>query len=168
MINHHTTNLETQMLKGIARVSLLAAMLAAPRIALAQATLAGKWNTDFDTGIRNENGEIRSLGKRAATMTLTVKGDSVLGTWQIAAEGTSASPAPIHLKGTKTGNTVQLRSDPVERTVNMGDGPQQVKMIAIYKFELNGDALTGTAQNSSGDGQFDGPEMPFAAKRAKV
>lgn len=140
---------------------------AMPRIARAQGSLAGTWNTEFATRVTMENGTLTAAETRKATMILTVKGDSILGTWVVAAEGASPAQAPVRLRGTRSGGKFELRSDPVERTVNMGQGPQQVKMVSVYKFEMRGDVLEGTSQNTSSDGSFDGPELQFSAKRAK-
>ena len=140
--------------------------LAGAHQASAQGSMAGVWTTQFDIGIRTENGVETSLGKREARITLAVHGDSVTGTWQVAAQDGTA-PSPVHLNGTRSGNKAELRSEPVERTLDMGDGPRPVKMVSVYKFELSGDALAGTSQNVATDGSFDGPERPFAATRVK-
>lgn len=154
-------------MKRAAVAAVLGLVLAAPRGAMAQAPIAGSWSTEFDIGIRNENGVETSMGKRQATMTLTVKGDSVVGTWQVAADG-GAAPAPVRLRGTRTGNKVVLRADPVTHTVNVGDGDRTVKMVAIYRLEVRGDWLEGTSQNTADDGSLDGPERQFSAKRVKL
>ena len=147
-------------------MAVLAMAAAAHQSALAQASVAGKWVTEFDIGIRNENGVETSMGKRQATITLTLKGDSVSGTWQAAAvEG--STPAPVSLKGTIAGGKVKLQSDPVEHTVRMNDDEQQVKIVSYYTFELHGDLLSGTTRNSSVDGSFNGPDREFSAKRSK-
>ena len=132
----------------------------------AQASVAGAWATEFDIGIRNENGVETSMGTRQATMTLRVAGDSVFGTWQVAPQGGS-TPAPVALSGSLHGTKLQLRAEPVQHTVNLGDGDRAVKMVAVYRLELRGDQLVGTSQNTSSDGSFDGPERAFVARRVK-
>jgi hypothetical protein len=133
----------------------------------AQASPAGTWATDFDIGIRNENGVETSMGKRAATMTLTLQGDSVFGKWQVAADSSGAAPAPIKLKGVRAGNKVALQAEPVERTVRMNDDEQRVKMVTTYTLELKGDSLEGTTRVAALDGSFEGGDRPFLAKRTK-
>jgi len=135
--------------------------------ARAQGTIAGKWTTDYPTGIRNENGEVAVSSSRPATMTLTLKGDSVLGTWQLSAPAGGAAPAALHMVGKRTGTKFVLQDDAVERTVNMGEGPKQVKMFTRWEFEVKGDVLEGVQHNLSPDGSFEGPELPFTAKRVK-
>jgi len=134
----------------------------------AQGTLAGKWTTDYPTGIRNENGEIAVSASRPATLTLTMKGDSVTGTWQLAAPAGGAAPAATHILGKRSGTKFVMRNEAVERTINMGEGPKQVQMFTQWDFELKGDELVGTQKNMSPDGSFEGPELPFSAKRAKA
>jgi hypothetical protein len=133
----------------------------------AQASVAGTWLTEFDTGIRIENGVETSMGRRQATLTLTLKGDSVLGTWQVAAQPNSPTPAPIKLRGTRSGTTVTLQADPVERTVRMNDDEQRLQMTSTYTFDLRGDELVGSTRNTFSDRSFDGPERSFSAKRTK-
>ena len=76
------------------------------------------------------------MGKRAATMTLTLKGDSVYGSWQVAPDSSGPAPAPVKLSGVRTGTRVALRAEPVERTVRMNDDEQRVKMVTTYALEL--------------------------------
>ena len=134
----------------------------------AQGTVAGKWTTDYPTGIRNENGEIVVSASRPATMTLTLKGDSVIGTWQMSAAAGGTAPAPTHMTGKRSGTKFVIRNEAVERTVNMGEGPKQVQMFTQWDFEVKGETLVGTQKNMSPDGSFEGPELPFSAKRAKA
>jgi len=134
----------------------------------AQGTLAGKWTTDYPTGIRNENGEIAVSASRPATMTLAMKGDSVTGTWQLAAPAGGAAPAATRITGKRSGTKFMMRNEAIERTINMGEGPKQVQMFTQWDFELKGDELVGTQKNLSPDGSFEGPELPFSAKRAKA
>jgi hypothetical protein len=135
--------------------------------AAAQSGAAGRWTTEFDTGIRNENGVETSMGKRQATLTLTVQGDSVLGSWLAAPADGAPSPVPIKLKGTVSGARVVLESEPVERTVRINDDEQKVRMVTSYAFEVRGDSLVGTTRVSALDHSFDSPDHPFLAKRLK-
>ena len=150
------------------RFATVAALILATTLqhpAAAQSGVAGRWSTEFDIGIRNENGIEMSMGKRAATMTLTMKGDSIVGTWQAAADSSGTLPAPIHLAGTATGTTMVLRSEPVERTVRMNDDEQKVKLFTTYRLTLQGDKLDGTSTVAALDGSFEGNARPFSAKR---
>jgi len=133
----------------------------------AQASVAGTWLTEFDIGIRNENGVETSMGKRQATITLTLKGDSVLGSWQVLPDSSGKAPAPIKLRGIRSSTKVTLQADPVERTVRMNDDEQRLQMTSTYAFDLRGDELVGTTRNIFSDHSFDGPERSFSAKRAK-
>jgi hypothetical protein len=154
------------MTKFLATAALALGLLA-PRPGAAQSGPAGRWSTEFDTGIRNENGVESSMGKRQATMTLTVKGDSVLGTWLAAPADGAPAPAPIMLKGTARGAHVTLEAEPVERTVRINDDEQRVRMVSSYSFEVRGDSLVGTTRVSAPDHSFDSPDRPFAATRVK-
>jgi hypothetical protein len=145
----------------------LALMSLALRPGAAQSGPAGRWTTEFDTGIRTENGIETSMGKRQATMTLTVKGDSVVGTWLAAPADGAPTPTPIKLKGTVSGTRVILASEPVERHVRINDDEQVVKMVSSYTFEIRGDSLVGTTRVSAPDHSFDSPDRPFLAKRMK-
>ncbi len=151
-----------------AAVLTLALLATAGRTASAQGDVAGIWRTEFDIGIRSENGVETSMGKREATMTLTLKGDSVYGTWQVVAPEGATAPPQIRLSGIRSGNKVTLQSEPVERTVRMNDEEQRVKMISGYTFEVSSDALTGTTRTWAADHAFDPPERPFSAKRVKT
>ncbi len=154
-------------MKLFTAITALALLTATNRPAIAQSTPAGTWNTEFDIGIRNQNGVETSMGKRAATMTLTLKGDSVYGSWQVAPDSSGPAPAPIKLSGIRAGTKVTLRAEPVERTVRMNDDEQRVKMVTSYNLEFRGDALDGTSKVSALDGSFESNDRPFSAKRAK-
>lgn len=144
---------------GLALMSLVA------RPASAQSSLAGRWTTEFDIGIRNENGVETSMGKRQATLTLTLKGDSVIGTWLAAPADGASTSAPMKLKGTVSGSHVILEAEPVERTVRINDDEQRVRMVTSYSFEIHGDSLIGTTRVSAPDHSFDSPDRRFVAKR---
>ena len=150
------------MVPGLVLVGLTAGAQPAP----AQGTIAGSWSTEFDIGIRMENGVESSMGKRQATMKLMLQGDSVFGIWQVAAQG-GATPSPVRLRGTRSGNKLSLRADPVAHTMNMGDGDRRVELVATYSLEVRGDSLVGTSRDTTNDGSFDSPERPFSATRIK-
>jgi hypothetical protein len=151
----------------IVAVAALALVSLAPGRGTAQSGPAGRWTTEFDTGIRNENGVETSMGKRQATMTLTVTVDSVTGSWLVAPVDGAPAPAPIKLKGTVRGTHVLLESEPIERTVRINDDEQRVRMASSYTFEVRGDSLVGTTRVSALDHSFDSPDRPFVAKRLK-
>lgn len=154
------------MTKLVATAALALVSLAA-KPGAAQSGPAGTWTTEFDIGIRNENGVETSMGKRQATMTLTLKGDSVVGTWLVAAETGAPAPAPIKLWGTVSGTRVVLQTEPVERTVRINDDEQRVRMVSSYSFDVRGDSLVGTTRVSAPDHAFDSPDRPFLATRLK-
>jgi hypothetical protein len=154
-------------MKTFTAVAVLALATTLHRPAAAQASPAGTWSTEFDIGIRNENGVETSMGKRAATMTLTLKGDSVFGSWQVAPDSSGPAPAPIKLSGVRAGTKVTLRAEPVERTVRMNDEESRVKMVTTYSLELRGDTLDGSSRVSALDGSFESNDRPFSARRAK-
>lgn len=149
--------------KTVIAVALLTGLAAGS--ARAQASAAGTWNTEFDIGIRNENGVETSMGKRKATMTLTLKGDSVLGVWQVAPDSTGRKPAPVALMGVRSGAKLTIASEPVERTVRINDEEQRVKIVTTYYLELRGDELVGNSELKSAEHIM---ERPFLAKRQKM
>lgn len=144
-------------------VGMLSAAVVMP--ARAQGSLAGTWNTSVDVGMRIENGVETSMGKRPAVMTLTVKGDSVLGTWTLPADGSSPAVPPNPLRGTRVGNKVTLKADPIERSRNINGETQLVKLVNSFAFELKGDSLVGTSKVSALDGSFESSDREFLAKR---
>jgi hypothetical protein len=154
------------MLRLVAALSLALVGLA-PRPGTAQSGLAGTWITEFDIGIRNENGVETSMGKRQATLILAVAGDSVTGTWQPKGDGNGPAPSALHVRGTRSGAKVALAGDPVERTVSINGDDQRVKMMTTWSFELRGDTLEGTTRTRALDGSFEGTDRPFTAKREK-
>lgn len=154
------------MTKLVATAALVLVSLGA-RPGAAQSGPAGRWSTEFDTGIRNENGVETSMGKRQATMTLTVTGDSVIGSWLAAPVDGAPASAPVKLRGTVRGTHVLLEAEPIERTVRINDDEQRVRMVSSYSFEVRGDSLVGTTHVSALDHSFDSPDRPFVAKRVK-
>jgi hypothetical protein len=136
-----------------------------PHAAHAQGAVAGRWTTTFDIGLRNENGTETSMGKRGATMTLTMQGDSVLGTWQVDAGPDGKLPAAVTLHGMVANGKVQLQSDPVERTLRMNDDEMKVHLISTYAFTVRGDSAIGTTCTHDAEGMMDGVDRGFVAVR---
>jgi hypothetical protein len=162
--NIHQLYLENMMRKyGMAAAVMIAVMAKS----VSGQGLAGTWNTTVDVGMRIENGVETSMGTRPAIMMLTVKGDSVLGTWVLPADGSSPAIPANKVRGMRNGNKVTLTADPIERTRNINGETQSVKLVASYAFELKGDVLEGTTRVSAADGSFATSDRPFTAKRAK-
>jgi hypothetical protein len=154
------------MMRSVALLAMVAGF-AAPRMAIAQGSIAGTWSTEFDIGIRNENGVETSMGKRQATLVLTLKGDSVFGSWTVAAAAGLPSPPAVKISGVRSGSKFVFQQEPVERTVNSNGEERRIKMVSKYAVEIHGDEMTGTTQNVALDKSFDGPERTFSAKRVR-
>jgi hypothetical protein len=136
-----------------------------PGAAGAQGSVAGTWLTEFPLRLRNINGVVSSDGTGHARISLTIKGDSVIGTWQVT-DGDVAPPARM-LRGTLSNGKARVESEPSEATLRGPDGEQKVLMKTVYEFTAKGDALDGTQTVEAVDGSHTGPARPFSAKRDK-
>jgi hypothetical protein len=127
-------------LRVVAGLGILTAVIAAaPQ---SKHPLAGKWNIEYERGRRMTDGESQSImGK--ATLEITVKGDSIVGTLtQEAVEG-RPTPAPSVLAGTGAGNAATLKSS-AESRVNMNGDERVVTISMTWDLKADGDNLSGT------------------------
>ena len=151
----------------LAFAAVTAAMLALASTVHAQAPVAGNWIAEFELGMRNENGVITSMGTGKARVALTLKGDSVFGTWQNLEPAETANAPARALKGVLANGVLKLESDVEERRVRRNDEETSLKMITRYEVKLEGDVMTGTSQNVALGGEFSPPARPFKATREK-
>ena len=129
--------------------------------------LSGKWITEFERGMRNNNGAMATTGEKAkARLTLVQVGDSVTGTWELISPlPPNGGPPPRQLRGTIAGGTVSLVTEGMVR-VNRNGEVSELKMKTTYAFTSKGDELSGTMQvNVEEDGDL--PVRPFSAWREK-
>jgi len=140
--------------------------VALPGAARGQATVAGRWTTDYPTAVRNENGVEVVLGTVKAVLTLARSGDSLAGTWQLRPDSTAA-PAPIGLHGTMHADSGDVITDPVDRRVNRNGDIETVPMATRYDFVVRGDSLVGTSMIYATNGEMTGERRPFTAVRVR-
>ena len=143
-------------------VSALFVVTASP---VAAQGISGRWITEFDRSVRNENGNVTTGDKAKALIVLTQKGDSVTGTWEVLDRGPSQSgptAPPRQLRGTIAGNKVSL-SMRVDGKRNINGEESAVSMTMLYDLTVDGDKLQGTTTAKSSDMEM--PARPFSAWR---
>ena len=153
-----------KVVKKMATITTLLAGVAASATAQ-ESGLSGKWITEFDRGVRNNNGEVSSTGEKAkARLTLVQNGDSITGTWELVSpRPPNGGPPPRQLRGTISGGQGTLVSEGMMR-VNKDGAVSSLKMKTTYLFAAKGDELSGTMQmNVEEDGDL--PIRPFSARR---
>ena len=140
--------------------------LAAVRPAPAQDNVAGSWITEFPIRLRVINGVESSDGVAQARMTLRLKGDSVLGTWQDITRGAGQSARTRTLRGTIVNGRARVETDPPdERVLRDAEGEQRVMMRTVYDFTAQGDTIKGTEQSIAADHSSVAHSRPFSASR---
>lgn len=151
-----------KMLVGTLAIASLFAVVASP---LGAQGVTGRWITEIERMMRNENGNVSTGDKAKARLVLEQRGDSVTGTWELLGAAASAggrAVAPRQLRGTIAGNKVWL-STQVEARRNI-NGEESVQMMTIvYEFTVDGDTLKGTTTAKAPDMEL--PARPFSAWR---
>lgn len=143
-------------------------VLVTSRGAIAQGSIGGTWRTEFEVGIRVVNGVESSEGKRHARITLQVKGDSVLGTWQNVDSVGVAMGDPRPLRGIVSDGGARIETVvPTEMVMRTQDGEQRIQATLTYLLTVRGDTLAGTQQWIAVDHSDRGPARPFTAVRAR-
>lgn len=139
--------------------------LAAAPPASAQGTVAGTWIAEFPIGLRVINGVESSDATGRARITLRLKGDSVLGTWQDITGGNR--PARTRsLRGVLANGRARVETDPPDtRVLFDGTTEQRVQMRTVYDVAAHGDTLEGTEESIAADHSSVGRSRPFHAKR---
>ena len=151
----------------LAFASLFAVAASTSPSPLAAQGVSGRWITEFDRMIRNENGNVSTGEKARARLVLEQRGDSVTGTWELLGAATAPggrAAAPRQLRGTISGNKVSLStSTEVRRNIN---GEESVLTVTIvYDFTVDGDKLDGTMTTRAPGEEM--PARPFSARREK-
>ena len=150
-------------MKALYRALTVASLLATAASPLAAQGITGRWITEFERTMRNENGTVTAGDKAKARLVLAQKGDSVTGTWELL-DAPAAAAGPRQLRGTISGNKVSLQAQAeARRNVN---GEESVHTVTIvYDFTVDGDKLNGTTTAKSDDMEM--PSRPFTAVREK-
>ena len=149
------------------RLAVTALLLTTAASLDAQAPVAGKWIADFELGMRNENGTVTSTGTGKARVSLQLKGDSVFGTWETIEPASPAGAVTRPLKGVFANGTLKLETEPSERRIMLNGEEKRITMFTRYEVKVDGDAMTGTAQQIGLSGDMAPPPRPFKAVREK-
>ena len=132
--------------------------------AVAQAPIAGTWLATFERNVRNEDGVI-SADTGKARIVFEVRGDSVFGTWTVVSPVQTPPVPPRRLRGTQANGRVRVAAEPVEAVMNENGNETKVRMVATYDFVVQGNALNGTAELTSG--AMPPMSRPFSAVRER-
>jgi hypothetical protein len=149
----------------LVRALALVCLLAVATSPLAAQGVTGRWITEFDRMMRNENGNITTGAKARARLVLEQKGDSVTGTWELldaAPAPSGRAAAPRQLRGTISGNKVSLSTE-IEARRNINGEESVSRLTVVYDFTVSGDTLEGTMTMKAADMQM--PARPFSARR---
>ncbi len=103
------------------RVLAALAVIWASRPASAQ-SVTGKWAVTWDADIRVDHDTAIVKSRKPATLELTQRGDSVVGTWS----GAPDSHTPV--RGTFDGRSLKLSSGTVERNGMIDGKPTPIKI----------------------------------------
>ena len=152
-------------MRSLNRVLVAASLLVVAASPLAAQGIDGRWITEFERQMRNENGAVSTGEKTKARLVLARNRDSVAGTWEILGGPASSNrPAPRQLRGTISGNKVSLSTE-VEARRSINGEETVMKVTVMYDFTVNGDRLEGTTTTKSADMEM--PPRPFTAVREK-
>ena len=150
-------------MRTLLRTLVIALLFTAAASPLAAQGITGRWITELERMMRNENGNVSAGEKTKALLVLAQRGDSVTGTLQLlAADG--RAPAPRQLRGTISGNKVSLATE-VEARRNINGEESVQKVTIVYDLTVSGDKLDGTTTTKSADMEM--PPRPFVAVREK-
>ena len=147
------------------RVLAMATLLTVASSPLAAQGITGRWITELERTVRNENGAVSAGEKTKARLVLAQRGDSVTGTLESldAPEGGRARP-PRQLRGKVSGNKASLTTE-FEARRNINGEETATKVTVVYDFTMSGDRLEGTMTMKSAE--MDMPPRPFSAVREK-
>ena len=137
----------------------LAVAVAAPALTAQSHPLAGRWEIDYERGKRIENGEVTVI-RGTATLTLELRGDSLVGTLVRPASAEQAAPEPQRFAAKPTANGAVF----VVRTVATNNDNGEIttrEAVMTWTLTANGDALEGTLV-------FAVPSMDFPAEPTPV
>ena len=152
-------------MKTLGRALAIGSLFATVASPLAAQGITGRWITEIERMMRNENGEVSTGEKSKARLVLQQRGDSVTGTWElidVAASPGGRPASPRQLRGTISGNKVSLSTQvEARRSINGEESVQTLTLI--YDFIVDGDKLQGTTTGKGSDMEM--PTRPFTAWR---
>ena len=152
-------------MKTLVRALATGSLFAAVASPLAAQGVTGRWITEIERRVQNENGDVSTGGKTKARLVLEQKGDSVTGTWELldaAASPGGRAATPRQLRGTISGNKVSL-STQVEARRNINGEESVQTLTLVYDFTVDGDKLQGTTTAKGSNMEM--PTRPFTARR---
>lgn len=134
--------------------------LVATTAAAQSSALAGKWDIEYQRGVRNENGEVTAeMGK--ATLTLEQRGDSLVGEFvPFTPDGKPGTKKTAFAAKASGASAVFVTT--AEARLNMNGEERTVKSILTWSLAANGDTLTGSMKR-----ELDGFDMPNAASEVR-
>lgn len=125
----------------LAVAAALVAVAVAPLAAQAH-PLAGRWQVDYERGKRIENGEVTVI-RGTATLTLELRGDSLVGTLVRPATPEQPAPEPQRFAGKAAASGATF----VVKTVATNNDNGEVttrEAVMTWTLTANGDVLEGT------------------------
>lgn len=126
------------------RSVVLALSLCTTALSAQQPPLVGAWQLSFPSGMRVENG-VQSLTMATGVLTVTVKGDSLVGELVTDPSPGSSPRPPGHLAAKAIGGYAVFISRS-KATVNIHGGEREVTMLSTWRLRARGDSLTGTVE----------------------
>ena len=152
-------------MKTLVRALAIGSLFAIVASPLAAQGITGRWITEIERMMRNENGEVSTAQKTKARLVLAQRGDSVTGTLELldappSPDGRTA--APRQLRGTISGNKISL-STQIEARRNINGEESVHTLTIVYDFTVDGDKLQGTTSTKGTDMEM--PARPFTAWR---
>ena len=143
----------------------MALVVFSPPLAAQTHPLAGRWQIDYERGKRIENGEVTVI-RGTATLSLELRGDSLVGTLERPATPEQPAPAPQHFaaRPSATGavflvKTVMTNNDNGEITTR--------EAVMTWTLGATGDALEGTLLFSVPGMDMGAEPTPVSGKRLK-
>jgi len=139
--------------------------VAASSLAAQSHPLAGKWQLDYSRGTRVENGESTTImGK--ATLTLELRGDSLVGTWLRPADPDDTGPPQPQRFAAKAGATGAVFVLSSQITMNRNGELSTHESVVTWKLDAKGDSLEGTMERKILGSNF--PSSPTPVKGVRV
>jgi hypothetical protein len=141
-------------------VVVLAAALLNTEIAGQQVDIAGAWTLDAPAASgQTPQGGNWSTAAQTGTLTFTLDGVSVTGTWQ------GRMPQPWPLAGELKGDRLDVETEFREVSVSINGETAVQKRRWRFRGVAAGDTITGTM--SFDTESRPGPDQPFTAKRSR-
>lgn len=146
----------------IAVAAMLAVVPAAARAQTAAASAAGTFVFEQTLRFRDASGGMEER-KGEAHLKLELKGDSVIGQWQLIVDGRDIKPIQLH--GTLSGGTIRLISGPQQARLQGDGGERTIQTYQEYLLTVSGDEIAGSIHTHSEDGSVQIPTREIKGKK---